>query len=525
MAAEGLAMRKILEILRLKFELKQSNRVVARSAGCARSTVSDYVSRAHQHGLDSWEKIAPLTEVDLAQRLFKKATNVFGTASLELNSARPLPDWNEINLELKRPGVTLELLWQEYREEFTNGLGRTQFCQHYASFKKKLSCVMRQDHKAGEKCFVDYSGNGINIVDPRTGEIQKCELFVGVLGASSYTFAYATPSQDLASWLLAHVKMYEFFNGVSELTVPDNLKSGVTKTCRYDPELNRSYHDLAQHYGTCVMPARPYHPRDKAKVEVAVLVVQRWILAVLRKKTFHSICEVNAAIRDCLTKINSKIMRHMKKSRFELYCEIDRPALKKLPAHAFELALWKKARLNIDYHLTFEDHYYSAPFTLVHKELWIRATDSILEIFHQNTRVASHQRSYIKFKATTLPEHMPKAHQQYAEWTPSRIIGWAQKFGPHCAKLVSEILDSKAHPELGYRAALGIVRLQTKFGAERLNKACSKALQMGSPCYQSVQSILKNNAENSELPGQIPIPITPAPKNSAQNLRGANYFN
>jgi transposase len=357
MAAEGLAMRKILDILRLKFELKHSNRVAARSVGCSRSTVSDYVRRAREHGLDSWDKIAPLSEIDLAERLFKKPTTQFGTTNLELNSSRPLPNWNDVNLELKRTGVTLELLWQEYREEFSNGLGRTQFCQHYANFKKKLSCVMRQDHKAGEKCFVDYSGDGIPIVNLRTGEIQKCEIFVGVLGASSYTFAYATPSQDLSSWLQAHVKMYEFFGGVSELTIPDNLKSGVTKACRYDPELNRSYHDLAEHYGTCVIPARPYRPRDKAKVEAAVLVAQRWILAVLRNKTFNCISEVNAAIRDCLTKINNKTMRHMKKSRYELFCEIDRPALKKLPVQAFELALWKKARLNIDYHLSFEDHY------------------------------------------------------------------------------------------------------------------------------------------------------------------------
>jgi transposase len=525
MATEGLAVRKIIEILRLKFELERSERMIARSVGCARSTVGEYVKRAREQGLDSPEKIAALTEAELDQKLFKQATSKFGSSNPAVRSSRPLPNWSELHLELKKTGVTLELLWQEYLEDFPNGLGRTQFCEHYRSFKKKLSLVMRQDHKAGEKCFVDYSGNKIPIVDLRTGEIQMAEVFVGVLGASSYTFAHASLSQDLPSWLNSHVKMFEFFGGVTELTIPDNLKSGVTKTCRYDPELNRSYQDLADHYGTCVMPARPHHPRDKAKVEVAVLLAQRWILAVLRKKTFHSIHEINKAILVCLEKINTKKMKHVKKSRRELYEEMDRPALKPLPLKNFELAIWKKARLNIDYHLAFDDHYYSAPFQLVHAELWIRATVSTIEIFHRGARVASHLRSYIKYKATTVPEHMPKAHQAHAEWTPSRIIGWAEKFGPLCAQLVSAILESKNHPELGYRAALGVVRMEKKFGPARLEKACGKALALRSPSYRTVHTILSNHAEDIPIPGQESISKIPPPKNSTDNLRGPHYFN
>jgi transposase len=396
---------------------------------------------------------------------------------------------------------------------------------NYARYKKKLSLVMRQDHKAGEKCFVDYSGNGIDVVNPRTGEITVAQIFVGVLGASSYTFAYATPAQDLPSWLDAHVKMYEFFGGVTPITVPDNCKTAVSKVCRYDPELNRSYQDLAEHYGTCVVPARPYRPRDKGKVETAVLVAQRWIVAVLRNRLFHSIAELNAAIRICLERINSKVMRHLKKSRRELFLELDRPALKKLPAKAYELALWQKVRLNIDYHVEVDQHYYSAPYGLVQVELWTRITGSTVEIFHRGNRVASHLRSYVKYKNTTLPEHMPPSHQAHAQWTPSRIIKWAQNFGPACAEVVARILESKSHPELGYRSALGLIRFEKKYSAIRLERACSKALAMKSPHYQTVKTILKNFAEDIPLPGHAPAPTPIVPKASDKNIRGKLYFN
>ena len=523
MAAEGLAVRKIMEILRLYFELGASQRVIARSVGCAHSTVGDYVGRAQTLGLDSWDKIAPLSEAELDQKLFTQATPQLETSAPTTRSRKPLPNWNELHLELRRVGVTVELLWQEYREEFPNGFGRTQFCEHYSRYKRKLSLVMRQEHKAGEKCFVDYSGNGIPIVNIKTGEVTMCELFVAALGASSYTFAHATPTQQLPNWLSSHVKMYEFFGGVPTLTIPDNLKSGVTKVCRYDPEINRSYNDLAEHYGTCILPARPYTPRDKAKVESAVLVAQRWIVAVLRKRIFHSLADVNTAIAECLEKINNKTMRHLGKSRRELFLAIDKPAHKPLPQKVFELAEWKKVRLNIDYHVVLDDHYYSAPFQLVHAELWLRATASAVELFHRGTRVASHVRSYLRYKNTTLLEHMPPAHRHHAEWTPSRIIGWAQKFGPACGELVSQIIASKTHPELGYRAALGIVRMERKYGVTRLEKACTKALALNSASYRTVKTILVNAAED------IPMPGTEAPNvtilKSAENIRGPHYFN
>lgn len=524
MAAESLCVRKILDILRLKFQMGLSDRKVAKSVICSRSAVGDYLARARSVGLDSWEKVEGLSEAELDQRLFKKLTTKLGLVNTAPRSKRPLPDWNQIHLELRKVGVTVELLWQEYREEFPGGLGRTQFCEHYNRYKRKLSLVMRQEHKAGEKCFVDYSGNGIPIVDPRTGEITMCELFIGALGASSYTFAHATASQQLPAWLDSHVKMFEFFQGVTELTIPDNLKSGVTKVCRYDPEVNRSYHDLADHYGTCVIPARPYSPRDKAKAESAVLVAQRWIVAVLRHQTFHSLAEINAAIRICLEKINNKTMRHLGKSRRELFETIDRPALKQLPRTPFELAEWKKARLNIDYHAVLDDHYYSAPSQLVQQELWIRATSSVVEIFHRGTRVCSHPRSYIKYKSTTTPEHMPSEHRAHAEWTPSRIVGWGAKFGPHCGELVRQVLASKAHPELGYRAALGIVRMEKKYGALRLEKACRKALDLKSPSYRTVQSILVNGAEDIPIPG-TEAPTPPTILKSVENIRGSQYFN
>lgn len=523
MAAERIVVRKILDILRLKFELGNTDRVIARSVGCARSTVGDYVRRARQLGLDSWEKIEPLSEAELDQKFFTGAARQFGSSNPARRSSRPLPNWNELHLELRRVGVTLELLWQEYREEFPEGLGRSQFCEHYSRHKKKLSLVMRQEHKAGEKCFVDYSGNGIPIVNLKTGETTMCELFVGALGASSYTFAHATPTQQLPNWLDSHVKMYEFFGGVPELTIPDNLKSGVTKVCRYDPEINRSYNDLADHYRTCILPARPYSPRDKAKAEVGVLVAQRWIVAVLRKQVFHSIAEVNVAIAPCLEKINNKPMRHLGKSRRELFLTIDGPALKALPTKAFELAEWKKVRLNIDYHAELSDHYYSAPYQLVRQELWLRATASVVEIFHRGNRVASHPRSYLKYKSSTEPEHMPSSHRAHAEWTPSRIIGWAKKFGPACGQLVTKIIETKKHPELGYRSALGVVRLEKKYGTGRLEKACAKALALASPHYRTVKTILSNSAEDTPLPGSD-APESPSLK-SAENIRGPHYFN
>ncbi len=432
--------------------------------------------------------------------------------------SHPQPDWNELHLELKKPGVTIELLWQEYRTDHPDGLGRSQFSDYYRKFKKKLSVVMRQTYPGGKWSFVDYSGKKVPIIDRVTGEVWWAELFVGALGASSYTFACAQASQQLPCWLQAHVEMYEYFHGVSELTVPDNLKSGVTKACRYDPEANRSYQELAEYYKTCIFPTRARSPRDKAKAEVAVQVAQRWIIAVLRNRKFYSLAEVNEAIRECLKKLNTRVMRHIGKSRREMWEIYDRPNLKSLPEKRYEFAEWKKVRLNIDYHIEFEHHYYSAPYQLVREEMWLRVTAQAIEIFHKGSRVASHLRSFILYKPTTEKAHMPPSHQHHSEWSPSRITAWAAKTGPSCALLVEKILESKKHPELGYRSALGVIRLSSRFGEARTEKACKKALAIESPAYRTVQTMLKNNAEEIEPPTEEALPFSP------ENLRGPKYF-
>jgi transposase len=453
-----------------------------------------------------------LDEAVIEARLFKVS---------EANSPRKRhvqPDWKEIHLELRKPGVTLELLWQEYRNDHPEGLGRTQFSDYYREYRKKVSVVMRQSYPGGKWGFVDFSGNKIPIIDSVTNEVWWAELFVAALGASSYTFACATVSQNLTCWLQAHVEMYEYFKGSPALTVVDNLKSGVSRPCRYDPEANRSYQDLAEHYGTCVYPTRVYRPRDKAKAEAAVLVAQRWIIAALRNRRFYSLAEVNAAIRnECLERINTRTMRHFGKSRRELWECYDRPNLKSLPPTRYEFSTWKRVTLNIDYHIAFEGHYYSAPNLLVRQELWVRATHQAVEIFHKGKRVASHLRSFIPHKATTDSAHMPEEHRRHAEWSPSRILQWAGKSGPHCQDLVQKILESKKHPELGYRSALGVIRLGNRFGADRLEKACLKALSIESPVYRTVQSILKyRTEEKSEETATLPI--------SPENIRGPTYY-
>jgi transposase len=370
-ARERLDVRQIRDILRLHFEGRTRNEI-AESCHCGRATVSDYLARAVVAGITSYEPIRDLDDEELEKRLgfYRPVVKIE-----RRDQSRPLPDFARIHSELKRDGVTLELLWQEYRDANSNGrpYAYTQFCDHYRAWKRKLSVTMRQVHRAGEKAFVDYC-DGLSIVDINTGAKNPTQLFVGVLGASSYTYAEATLSQSLPNWLMSHVRMYEFFGGVPEVTTPDNLRSGVKHACFYEPGINDSYQDLAEHYRTCILPAKVRRPRYKAKAEVGVQVVQRWVLAVLRDRTFYSLSELNAAIRELLQKLNDRVMRHVGKSRRELFENFDRPALKPLPPTRYEFAEWKKARVNIDYHVELEHHYYSVHHSLVQDEVIIRAT-------------------------------------------------------------------------------------------------------------------------------------------------------
>jgi len=514
MPRKRMTMRKIKEIYRLKLVCGLSHRQITASTGASKGTVGDYLLRAKTAGL-TWAEIETMDEADLERLLFPSSR------PSRASPPRPLPEWSEVRQELTGKGVTLALLWQEYKERYPEGYEYSRFCDLYRIFSGKLDVCMRQEHKAGEKLFVDYAGQTVDIVDAATGLIQEAQIFVAVLGASNYTYAEATWSQDLRDWVGSHCRAFDDLGGSTEILVPDNLKSGVTTPCRYDPVVNRTYEEMAAHYGTAVIPARVMKPRDKAKVEAGVLLVERWILACLRHQTFFSLAALNREIRRLLIRLNDKPLKLLKVSRRELYLRLDRPALKPLPAVRYVFSEWKKVRVSIDYHVEFERHYYSVPYQLVRKELDLRSTAETVECFHRDQRVASHRRSRDKGRHTTIREHMPKAHQEYLDWTPKRLVQWAAKTGGATEGVVEAILASRPHPQQGFRSCLGLLRLGKSYSPERLEAACHRALAIGSASYKSVQSILKNDLDSQPLPA----PETPeAPPIEHPNIRGTLYY-
>ena len=416
--------------------------------------------------------------------------------------------------------LTLMQLWLEYKEVHHEGYQYTQFCEYYRRWRGKLDYCMRQEHRAGEKMFVDYAGATIPVHDPQSGAVHPAAVFVAVLGASSYTFAEATSGQDLRSWTGSHMRAFEFFEGVVEVVVPDNLKSAVTHPSYYEPDLNPTYRDLGEHYGVAIIPARPYRARDKAKAEVGVQVVQRWIVAALRKRKFFSLEEVNQAIAELLVRLNERPFRKRPGSRATLFAQLDRPALKPLPATRFQFGEWETARVNIDYHIEVRRHFYSVPYALVHQEVDVHLTAETVEVLHRGVRVASHIRSDAPAKATSLPEHMPKAHQRYLGRTPSTLIEDGQQVGPSTGQLVEAILAAKRHPEQGYRSCLGILRLAKTYPPERLEAAARRCLRARAYNFQSMDSILKNQLDRLPLPGDPPVQSAV----DHDNIRGSGYF-
>jgi transposase len=503
-------MRKIKEVIRLKWETGLSNRAIAQSCSIGRATVADYLHRAAAAGL-SWP-LPELNESELDRKLFPPLPTIPA-------EFRPLPSWPEIHQELQHKGVTLFLLWEEYRQNNPEGFQYSWFCQHYNQWAGKLDLVMRQTHRAGEKLFVDYAGQTVPVCHSTTGEVREAEIFLAVLGASSYTYAEATWTQQLPDWISSHVRAFNFFGGVTEILVPDNLKSGVSKACRYDPDINPTYQDLASHYGCAVIPARTYTPRDKAKVEAGVLLVERWILARLRKVRFFSLNELNQAISELPLKLNIHPFKKLPGCRRSHFEALDQPALKPLPVQPYCYADWKKARVHIDYHFEVDGHYYSVPYQLVKQQLDIRFTQHTVEAFFKGRRVASHIRSYRKGSFTTLTGHMPKAHQQYLEWTPQRLIRWAAETGPLTSRLIEAILGARTHPQQGFRNCLGILRLGKAYGPDRLEKAARRALAIGGLSYRTVESILKNGLDQKSLPAASLAPVI-----QHDNLRGPHYY-
>lgn len=515
MAQQSLAMNEIKEVFRLKFELKQSNRSIAQSLGIGRSTVGDYVARFNKVGL-SWPLPADMSHSQIMNQLFCRPEVVGPVHS------KPLPDFKAMYLDLKRKGVTLMLLWDEYRMEHPDGYSYTQFCEHYKRWQWHLSVVMRQEHVAGDKMFVDYSGLTVPVIDRQTGEVRMAEIFVAVLGASNYTYAEASFSQDSRSWIMSHVRALEYFGGVPRAMVPDNLKSAVTRPCRYSPLINQNYYDMATYYGSCVMPARVRKPRDKAKAEGGVCLVQRWILARLRHRVFFSLEELNAAIAELLIKLNNKPMQKIKKSRREIFEEVEKAALLPLPSQSYQFTELHKVRVNIDYHFEVEKHYYSAPHALKGEPLDVRVTQNIVEAFLDGKRVVAHKRSYRPYKFTTLKEHMPPSHQHHAQWSPERVIRWGHNIAPNVGLVCEVIVAKKKHPEQGCRSALGVIRFEKKYGKERLIKACERAMVLRSASYNTVKMILENKTENAPLP-QESLPFAPT-LSRHENIRGAIYY-
>jgi transposase len=511
MAQERLSMRKIEEILRLKYEAGLSHRAIAKSCSVSPSTVSEYLTHAQAAGL-SWPLPEGMSEERLDQMLFPKR---------EPSSSRRIsqPEWAEIHAELRRKGVTLSLLWVEYRQEHPDGYGYSQFCNKYQAWARRLKTTMRQQHKAGEKLFVDYAGQTVPVVERQTGEIRPAQLFVAVLGASSYTYAEAHWSQDLPNWIGAHVRTLAFLGGVPEVVVPDNLKAGVKSPNRYEPDLNPTYQEFARHYGLAVVPARVRKPKDKAKVEVGVQVVERWIAARLRHQTFFGLAEVNRAIGELLEELNNRPMRHLGQSRRALFESLDKPALAPLPTRAYQFARWQKARVHIDYHVSFDKHYYSVPHTLKGKEVDIRATDKTVEIFYRGRRQASHCLSHAQGRYSTQREHLPPAHQAYLDWSPERFLRWAGEIGPQTTQLIAAVLDGRCHPQQAYRSCLGILGLAKHYTNDRLEAACRRALPANIRSYKGIRNILEHKLDQLELERS---PAAPLPAHA--NIRGEGYY-
>ncbi|MGH8847843.1 MAG: IS21 family transposase, partial [Polaromonas sp.] len=497
MAAERLSMRKIREGLRLA-AAGHSHREIGRSLNISHNSVAEYLRRAVAAGL-SWPLPPDLDDAELEGRLFP------GDGASK--RARPLPDWAELHQELKRKSVTLQLLWIEYKATHPDGYQYTQFVERYRAWEAVLEPVLRHEHKAGEKVFVDYAGQTLSIVDRQTGELREAQLFVGVLGASNYTFAEVTWTQSLPDWIRSHVRMYTFFQGVPAITVPDNVKTGVRHACYYEPDLNRTYLELGQYYGTTIIPTRVAKPRDKAKVETGVQIAERWLLAPLRNHTLFSLSEANEEIAHRLHALNRRPFQKLEGNRATLFETLDRPALLSLPAVPYSYAEWKKARVNIDYHIEVGRHYYSVPWQLLRVEVDVRLTATTVEVFHHSQRVAVHVRGTRVGGHTTEASHRPLSHQKHLEWTPSRMIRWGQSVGAATGTLVQRIMESKQHPEQGYRACLGLLRLSKQYSPERLEAAAFRALRSGTHTYRSVRSILEHSLDRVPIDEQTALAL------------------
>jgi transposase len=505
-------MRRIKQLLTMHFGAGASTRAIARELGIAPSTVREYLGLASAAGI-GWPLAADVTDESLMARLFVNAGVRTGARF------HAEPDWSALVRELKRPGVNLLVLWEEYRANHPQGYAYSRFCQLFREFERRLSPTMRQQHVAGQKGFVDYSGQRVPITDPLTGAVTMAEIFVAVLGASNLTYAEATWTQTLPDWIGAHVRLFRFWGASPRLLVPDNLKSAIHKASFYDPEVNRSYGALATHYGVGILPARPRRPRDKAAVEAGVRFAQSYILGRLRNVTFFSLVECNAAIAVAVERMNSREMRRLGMSRRQLFEAVERPVMQALPDDDFEFAEWRLARVGIDYHVEVQGFFYSVPHALLREQVETRATAHTIEMFHHGRRVAAHARRYGGPRHGTLPEHMPSAHRRYAEWTPERLQRDARSIGPNTEALIIAVIARRPHPEQGFRTCLGVLRLFRGLEAARIEAVCLRAVEIGALSYASIASILKHRLDRSACP-----PAADGTPLLHENIRGSGYF-
>jgi transposase len=508
MPSERVPMRKIRDVLRLRLSLGLSQRAVGCSLGLSQAAVSEYLGRARRAGV-GWPLPDGLGDEQLEALLFPPPSQLPA-------EQRPVPDWAWVHRELRRPNVTLALLWEEHRAAAPDGFGYSWFCDLYREWAGRLKPTLRQVHPAGERLFVDFAGSTMAVVEGADGEERQAEIFVAVLGASSFTFACAVWSQALPDWVGAHVRAFGYFGGVARQLVSDNLKAGVTRACFHEPAVNRTYGEMAAHYGAAIVPARPYKPRDKAKVEVGVQVVQRWILARLRHQRFFSLAELNSAIAGLVEQLNDRTMRGLGTTRRALFEQFDRPALLPLPPAPYEYAEWRRCRVGLDYHVAIEKHFYSVPHDLLRQEVEARITAGTVEVFHRGKRVASHVRSASRHPSTTA-EHMPSAHRRYREWTHDRIRREAAAVGDDAAVLLDLILRSRPHPEQGFRSCIGILGLVGQHGTERVDAACARALAIGTRSYTSVAAILKHRRDQAADTAEAPSLVH-------ENIRGPGYY-
>lgn len=511
MPAGRINMRKMKEVLRLRFLAGLSNRMIAKCTGLGKSAVSKHVGRAEELGL-CWATVEKVPEEALEALLYP----VVGEAP----NTRAVPDWNEVAKQLRRKGVTKLLLWEEYKEDHgRQAYSYSRYCELYAGWKGGVEPVMRFEHIAGEKCFVDYAGQKLSVVDPGTGEVRQAEIFVATLGASNYTFVDVTWSQGSEDFLASHQRAVEFFGGVSLIFVLDNLKSGVTKADRYEPLVNRSYEDLLSHLNAVAIPGRPRKPRDKAKVENGVQQVERWVLAPLRDRILIGLHEARSAVAERIEKLNARPFQKMAGSRLSVFLELEQPVLQPLPKQGWVSTEWKEVKVNIDYHVEIDRHFFSVPYRLIGEELDAKITPRLVEIFRKGLPVTSHRRRTGRMY-TTKPEHMPSSHREHLKWNPPRVVARARKIGPHVAELVDHLLSSRKHPEQGYRPCLGIVRLAEKWGENRLDNACRRAVAYSTYSYRSVKKILEKGLDKLDEADrdEPPMPVVHS------NIRGQQAY-